>query len=143
VPELQSSTEITLPAAADVAVLVAPADLTVPATPNDAPAVALPEVTAPAIPVTTAEIIPETSPALGLAKLEFNASQETWVGIIDAEGKLIYDKIIFAGSRESIQAKLPLNVTVGNAGATSLNMNGKTVELAPHTRNNVARIKLE
>ena len=145
-PALQSSTEITLPAAVDSTLPVATADLAVPATPSDAPVAALPVVAAPVVtlPALPAQITPEISPApVGLAKIEFSANQETWVGIVDAEGKQIYDKIIFAGSRETIQAKLPLNVTVGNAGATSLNMNGKTVELAPHTRNNVARIKLE
>ena len=140
-PALQSSTEITLPAAVDSTLPMSTANIAVPATPSDAPVAALPVVALPALPV---EITPEISPApVGLAKIEFSANQETWVGIVDAEGKQIYDKIIFAGSRETIQAKLPLNVTVGNAGATSLNMNGKTVELAPHTRNNVARIKLE
>jgi cytoskeleton protein RodZ len=143
-PELQAATEITLPPAADVALPVAPVDLAVSATPSAAPVATLPVVAAPAMPVTTAEIMPEVSPVqAGLAKIEFNANQETWVGIIDADGKQIYDKIIFAGSRETIEAKLPLNITVGNAGATSLSLNGKPVALAPHSRNNVARIKLE
>jgi cytoskeleton protein RodZ len=143
-PELQAATEITLPPAADVALPVAPVDLAVPATPSAAPVATLPVVAAPAMPVTTAEIMPEVLPVqAGLAKIELNANQETWVGIIDADGKQIYDKIIFAGSRETIEAKLPLNITVGNAGATSLSLNGKPVALAPHSRNNVARIKLE
>jgi cytoskeleton protein RodZ len=78
-----------------------------------------------------------------MAKLEFNASQETWINIVDANGREIYNKTIFAGSRESIDVTPPVNVTVGNAAATSLNMNGKTINLAPHSRNNVAHIKLE
>ncbi len=79
----------------------------------------------------------------GVTQLEFNASQETWVNVMDANGKEIYSKIIFAGSRESIDVKPPVNVTVGNAGATSMSMNGKDVDLAPHSRNNVAHIKLD
>jgi cytoskeleton protein RodZ len=54
----------------------------------------------------------------------------------------VYSKIIFAGSRESIQAKPPLNITVGNAGATSMSMNGKPVQLGSHMRGNVARLTL-
>lgn len=91
-------------------------------------------------------VAPETPPASmpkSLAKLEFNASQETWVNVMDANGKEVYSKIIFAGSRESIDVKLPVNVTVGNAGATSMSMNGKDIDLAPHSRNNVAHIKLD
>ena len=78
-----------------------------------------------------------------MSKLEFNASQETWVNVVDADGKEVYSKIIFAGSRESIDVKPPVNVTVGNAGATSMSMNGKDIDLAPHSRNNVAHIKLD
>ena len=88
----------------------------------------------------------EPSPASmpkSVVKLEFNASQETWVNVVDANGKEVYSKIIFAGSRESIDVKPPVNVTVGNSGATSMSMNGKDIDLAPHSRNNVAHIKLD
>lgn len=142
-PELQAATELALPPAPDIALPAAPAPAsTAPAAPLPTSSAAI--VAAPLPLPTPAEIAPAADSApVGLAKLEFNASQETWVGIIDAEGKQIYDKIIYAGSREVVEAKLPLNVTVGNARASSLTMNGKAIELAPHSRNNVARIKLE
>ena len=92
--------------------------------------------------VATLESPPASMPK-SVTKLEFNASQETWVNVMDANGKEIYSKIIFAGSRESIDVKPPVNVTVGNAGATSMSMNGKDIDLAPHSRNNVAHIKLD
>jgi cytoskeleton protein RodZ len=102
-------------------------------------------VPAPAIvPPTTVLLEPVVTPdANGMAKLEFSASQETWVNVKDASGREVYSKVIFAGSRESIDVKLPSNVTVGNAGATNLSMNGKSIELAPYSRNNVAHVKLE
>ena len=164
---LTPSTELTLPpAATDSTPSAAPVEsqtvpvVTTPAVTTSAvttsavttPATALPNtVPAPALPVASVPVAaPTTAPASTLApaqkslvKLEFIATQETWVSVVDADGKTIYDKIIFAGSRESIEAKQPLNVVVGNAGATSLNVNGKSVELGPHSRNNVARIKLE
>lgn len=147
---LQTSTELTLPAAPETAAPLNPTDAKVGNTatatatlpdPTNLPApvllIAPNELTAPAeLPVAT----PSSS---GVTKLEFNASQETWVSIVDANDRVIYNKIIFAGSRESIDVTPPVNVTVGNAGATSLSMNGKPVELAPHSRQNVARIKLE
>lgn len=120
--DLQTSTELTLPAP------VADANVS-----NAAPVV-------PVEPAVTAPIAPIPS---GMAKLEFNATQETWVRVIDASGREIYNKIIFAGSRESIDVTPPVNVTVGNAAATSLSMSGKSVDLAPHSRQNVAHIKLE
>ena len=150
---LQASTELTLPAATNTntetsgnttasADTPAPTSTTLPAdnlqanttsaaAPLPAPVVAEPSVTAPIV-----------SPA-GLARLEFSANQETWVSVIDASGREVYSKTIFAGSRENINVTLPANVTVGNAGATSLSMNGKSYDLAPYSRNNVAHIKLD
>ncbi len=87
-------------------------------------------------------LLPATAPK-GLAKLEFNATQETWVNVTDVNGREIYSKIIFAGSRETIEAKSPFNVVVGNASGTTLAVNGKPMDLAPHTRVNVAHIKVE
>lgn len=125
--DLKISTELTLPAP------VADANVS-----NAAPVATILPV--PAKPAVTAPIAPSAN---GKTKLEFNATQETWVSVIDASGREIYNKIIFAGSRESIDVTPPVNVTVGNAAATSLSMSGKSVDLAPHSRQNVARIKLE
>ena len=135
---LQTSTELTLPAAPSADATLSPADANINST---APVIAT--LPAPVAPVEPAVLPPATPNSNGAAKLEFNASQETWVSIVDASGREIYNKIIFAGSRESIDVTPPVNVTVGNAGATSMSMGGKPVELAPHSRNNVAHIKLE
>ncbi len=158
---LQTSTELTLPAAPEAATAVSPTDANAvnAATTANLPAPTLsastlPATTLPDLP-TNAANLPASAPvgsavppavvanASSVTKLEFNATQETWIQVLDASGHQIYNKIIFAGSRESIDVTPPVNITVGNAGATSLSMNGKPVELAPHTRQNVARIKLK
>jgi cytoskeleton protein RodZ len=136
--ESQPSIELTLPPAADADTSSPSVDTSANVIPAPAPVVAPPVVSLPAAPIS----VPALPPA-GTAKLEFNATQETWVSVVDASGREIYSKIIFAGSRESIDVTTPANVTVGNAGATSLNMNGRAVDLAPHSRNNVAHVKLE
>lgn len=151
---LQASTELTLPTAPQQTPLAAETVNPVEANADSGAAItnSLPIATLPGtLPAATSlpsAVAPEALAAVapsptGMAKLEFNATQETWVSIVDASGREIYNKIIFAGSRESIDVTPPVNLTVGNAGATSLNMNGKPVELAPHSRQNVARIKLE
>ena len=86
---------------------------------------------------------PVAAPVPGLTRLEIAASQETWVSVTDASGKQVYNKIIFAGSRQTVEAKPPLDLVFGNAAGASLVVNGKPVDLAPHTRVNVARLKLE
>ena len=82
-------------------------------------------------------------PDAGMAKLEFNANQETWISVLDANGKQLYNKTIFAGSRESFNAKPPINVVIGNASGVAMNINNKPLNLGPHTRSNVARVKVD
>ena len=109
-------------------------------TPNAAAASTQSIITQPvaAQPVVTQPLVGD-----GKAKLEFNANKETWVSVIDASGREIYNKTIFAGSRESITVKPPVSVVVGNAAGASMTMNSKPIDLAPHTHSNVARVKLE
>lgn len=78
-----------------------------------------------------------------MIRLELAASQETWVSVVDAKGQQIYNKNIFAGGREMIEANAPLELVVGNAAGATVVVNGKSVDLAPHTRSNVTRLKLE
>ncbi len=151
----QVSTELNLPPASTTSSQTAPAGVSnqTPAVVNSVDNAAPPTSQAPnsqlvattvpsAVPIEP--VVALVAAALnGMAKLEFSANQETWVNVVDATGKSVYNKTIFAGSRESIDVTLPVNVTVGNAGATSLSMNGKPIDLAPHSRNNVAHIKLE
>lgn len=123
--------------------------------PQIAESVTQPTLAAPTVSALSAAPALQTSDALGLSpdvaimpsngkkRLEINATQETWVNITNASGREIYSKIIFAGSRETIEAKPPLNIVVGNAGGTTLIVNGKPIDLAPHTRVNVARVKLD
>jgi cytoskeleton protein RodZ len=158
--DMQTSTALTLPANSSTSPATNPAPPPAPAAALPAPAVAptaplanvqlpnsqLTASTTLSAPLNSAsadlvEPLPAPVPK-GVAKLEFNATQETWVNVLDVNGREVYSKIIFAGSRESINVKPPVNVTVGNAGGTSMSMNGKPVELAPHSRNNVAHVKL-
>jgi cytoskeleton protein RodZ len=136
------ATELTLPPA-DAMTSLPPVEGVV-ANPVDAGVSSVQPSNAPPVNVTApTTMLPVTALPNAIAKLEFSATQETWVNVIDASGRKVYSKTIFAGSRESIDVTPPVNITVGNAGATSLNMNGRAVELAPHSRNNVAHIKLE
>ena len=138
----QTTTQLTLPAAAADA---ASATLAAPAAPvaNNLPPTSL--STNPLAPSRLDKNMTLPMPselAAGMSKLEFAATQETWVSVTDANGREIYSKTLFEGNRESIEVKLPANITVGNSLGTSLSVNGKAVDLAPYTRVNVAHIKV-
>jgi cytoskeleton protein RodZ len=113
---------------------VLPIEQTVPSTtkPVDTP-----------LPTASTPTPPTTEIKTGLAKLNITSAEESWINVIDASGKEVFSQILPAGSSQNIQAKQPLNITIGNASATTLTMNGKTIDLAPFTRDKVAHIKLD
>jgi cytoskeleton protein RodZ len=47
-----------------------------------------------------------------------------------------------AGSEQSIRGAAPFDIVIGNAAAVWLTYHGKPIDLAPYTRQNVARLRL-
>lgn len=74
--------------------------------------------------------------------LELIFTEESWVSVLDGDNKEIYKKLSPAGASEKIVGKPPFNLHIGNAGGTQVNYKGKSVDLTPYTRNNIARITL-
>lgn len=153
-PAVEALPEIALPIAernsqAAAPAAVAPADTSAagvtqaPAVTADntstSPAAEVPAPASPSANATTADSSAVNAPA----KLELNASQETWVSVADAAGKEIYNKILFPGNRETIEVQRPFNIVVGNAHGATLMIDGENVDLAPHTRVNVARMRVD
>ena len=79
----------------------------------------------------------------GHANLLMKFSGDAWVGIRDKSGKVIFSQLNRNGQEQTVQAKPPLMLVVGNAGKVRIVYNGKPIDLAPHTKVDVARFKLE
>lgn len=79
----------------------------------------------------------------GAKKVVVSATERSWVSVTNKSGKVVFEKMLAAGSEESIEAQPPLNVVIGNAQATKLVFAGKAVDLASATNNNVTRLTLE
>lgn len=158
IPQLQ--TEPAVPAVEPEAKV----DAATPATPaqptvaNDAPAVgAATQVVAPVAPVAQVapaasavmtpaleEVPPTAAPAAGGRSLRFTASGETWVQVRDAKQQVLMEKILKAGDvYEETLAAHPLQVVVGNADATKLEIDGAAWNLAGSAKNNVARFEVK
>jgi len=75
-------------------------------------------------------------------RFEFNATQETWISIVNKSGDEVYNKTLYAGNRDIIEIEQPSEVTVGNAKGATLIVDGKPISLAPYTRLNIARVRL-
>ena len=126
-------------------------------------AVAADTVAAPQAPVAPLPApAPETAPAAGsidsaLAKeaavpasnaaadgvIVFNAHAETWVQVTDAKGNAMLRKILAPAEVAPVSGALPLSVVVGRADAVSVQVRGKPFNLAPSTKNNVARFEVK
>ncbi|MCC6915900.1 helix-turn-helix domain-containing protein [Nitrosomonas sp.] len=81
----------------------------------------------------------------GKKSLHLSFSRESWVKIKDSSGRVILEKTHARGTEQTIEARPPLYLVIGNAAGVSLVYNGRKVDLAPYTRGNddVARFSLE
>jgi cytoskeleton protein RodZ len=90
---------------------------------------------------------PAASPAAtvaGALTLDFRFAQDSWIEIFDGTGKAVLYDLGAAGSTRSISAPPPLSVTVGNAPAVTLSVNGKPVTLpTPEPGQTVVRVTVE
>jgi cytoskeleton protein RodZ len=110
-------------------------------------------------PVTAVELVPLQPPATATESLNNPASipmpvaakgrlsmiftQQSWVRVADRDGVEIFSKTKPAASEDAVEGQPPFKVDVGNAAGVQLSYNGQPVDLAPHTKANVARLTLE
>ncbi len=74
--------------------------------------------------------------------LKIETSADTWIEVLDATGLHLEMDLLRAGTSREYRGKAPLRVMLGRASAVEVWFNGQQVDLAAHTRGNVARITL-
>jgi cytoskeleton protein RodZ len=75
--------------------------------------------------------------------LTLTASRESWVKVTDAKGIVVLRRLLSAGEVAAVAGALPLEAVVGRADVTRVEIRGKAVDLAPVTRDNVARFEVK
>lgn len=65
---------------------------------------------------------------------------DSWVSVRDAKGRVLMSAVARAGESLSLAGVAPFAVNVGNAPGIALSLNGKAVDLKPHTRGVVATL---
>lgn len=75
--------------------------------------------------------------------LHFAFADRSWVEVIDANGRILHSGENPAGSQLDLSGQPPFDIVIGNAGKVTLTYGGRTIDLAPHTRAEVARLRLE
>lgn len=109
------------------------------------PAAAPPPAATPAVSAVPVETTPGAAAlaAKHAATLRFVVSKEAWIEVRDSEQKVVFSQRLAPGSEQQVQGQGPLSVTVGYAPGVQLFLRGQQVDLAPHSRGDVARLVLE
>ena len=94
-------------------------------------------------PAAEVEPNPDATPRSSERQLIFEFDQESWVEIIDATGRAIFSQLNLAGTVRRVRGLPPLTVVVGNAHGVKLTYDDRPVDLARHTKIDVARLTLE
>lgn len=118
--------------------------------PAPAPAPAVPVSVAPQVAAgeSVTVVAPQNATLLSDAPttgrgLRFSFAQPAWVEIRDGRGQIIFAELSPAGSQREIDGQAPFSVVVGNAAQVTLEYRGRMVELAPRSKDDVARLTVE
>jgi cytoskeleton protein RodZ len=84
---------------------------------------------------------PAKNPGERQVKLVFD--QESWVEIRDRREKVVFSQLNPAGTVQEVSGLPPLSVVVGNAHGVRMTYEDQPVDLARHTKIDVARLTLE
>ena len=79
----------------------------------------------------------------GNGVIVFRTKGASWVQVTDAKGATVLRRLMAAGETAGANGTLPLSVTVGDAGQTEVTVRGKPFNLAPVSRDNVARFEVK
>lgn len=72
----------------------------------------------------------------------FKASGETWVEVKSASGTSLFKKLLNAGETAETSGAVPMTVIVGRADVTQVEVRGKSINLVPIAKSNVARFEV-
>lgn len=73
----------------------------------------------------------------------FSANGASWVEVTDARGVVVLRRTLSTGEVVGASGALPLNAVVGRADSTQVQVRGKSLDLAPLSRDNVARFEVK
>lgn len=110
------------------------------------PADVLPAPSGPAVlpmPVGVAAPLPAAVPVnAGPDSLRIVLAEDSWLSVRDAAGRTLVSALRRRGETLDLSGSAPFAVNIGNAAGVTMAINGKAVDLAPHTRGAVATLSV-
>jgi len=74
--------------------------------------------------------------------LQVRTKSPSWIQVVAGGGQVLISRVVQPGENVALDGALPMKLTIGNAVATEVILRGQPVELASHTRDNVARLEV-
>lgn len=100
--------------------------------------------TQPAASAAAASQTPQTAPAgVPIRVVRFEVTSPCWVQVIAPNGRNVIAREMQPGSPVTADIPQGSRITVGNAGALTLTIDGKPYDIRQETRNGISRITLE
>ena len=129
------------PPAVEAAASAAAAAVAVPAATSAPVPTVMGETVFSAPPVEAAAALPVAAGASGLVQLR--TTEASWIEVRDSRGTTLLSRTVLPGESVGLDGSLPIRMTIGNASATQLGFRGQAIDLAPRTRDNIARVELQ
>jgi len=98
---------------------------------------------APALPVASDNAAAQAASASPGKGLVLNFAQPSWVEIRDRSGQIVFSQLNQAGTEQQIDGQPPFSLVVGNAAHVTVRYQGRTIELQPRSKDDVARVTVE
>jgi cytoskeleton protein RodZ len=83
------------------------------------------------------------APAAAAGSLVLRTTAASWVEVSDGANRVQLARMLTPGETVGLDGSLPMKVKIGNAAGTEVTFRGKRIDLAPLTRENVARLELK
>lgn len=74
--------------------------------------------------------------------LILNARGNSWVEVMDAKRAVVLRKTMLSGETQNLGGSLPMSVILGRANLLDVQVRGQALDLAPLTKDNVARFEV-
>lgn len=75
--------------------------------------------------------------------LRFRFTEPSWVEVRDRSGQIVFSQLNAAGSEQAVEGRPPFALVVGNATHVTVTYKGKTIDLQPRSKDDVARVSVE
>jgi cytoskeleton protein RodZ len=87
------------------------------------------------------ELAASSQPVTGAVQLR--TTESSWIEVRDGRGQVLLSRTVVPGESVGLDGPRPIRLTIGNASAVQLGYRGQPVDLAPLTRDNIARVALQ